>query len=691
MELRTLAERVLFSQTLADKLHAVDTLTDTQPGEAVAVPGFPARSPAWAAPRRPSARPAMPRLAALGEPDAVGHVMHVFANHELLALELMALALLRWPDAPRAFRLGLASMLTDEQRHMQLYLDRMAALGVEAGEIPRSRYFWDALAHVPDPLHFVAGLGLVFEQANLDHAAAYRAAFERVGDDVSARIMDTVLADELRHVRHGLRWFRSWRPPELSDWEAWTQMLAAWPGSPMSPVRARGRVFVPALRAQVGFDEEWTQSLAVAGASRGRPPTVWLFHPAAEDGQATGDPGHRSPARVQQMAHDLSVVPLFLARKDDVVVLPFTPSPSWLAGLSRCGFDLPETASCTPWPHAAAQAVAAPKVGGLEPWGWSPAAAQWLGPLEARLTGTAPTDLTHARDAAALELGHKDWSAAWLASILPSLRAEVDPDDTWLCAPDVLGTVCRSVAQVEDAMATHRSNGHGPLVVKARLGASGRGARRLLDPGLGREERAWLDRILAQQGAVVVEPWLSRRLDLSLHWDQLGEALKARGTATPINTAQGQFTGAWLGRLGAGWPEPVRGMLLRHDRFLRLQQALSRHLSDALCRTAPQRRGPIGIDALVYTDAAGTLRLKPVVELNPRWTMGRVALALQARLSPRRRARWHVLPRRKAPARLLEASTATLDAHGRMDRGMLWTTDPTHSEHVVGVLELLDP
>jgi hypothetical protein len=41
--------------------------------------------------------------------------------------------------------------------------------------------------------------------------------------------------------------------------------------------------------------------------------------------------------------------------------------------------------------------------------------------------------------------------------------------------------------------------------------------------------------------------------------------------------------------------------------------------------------GPLGIDAFVYRDATGARRLKPVVEINPRYTMGRVTVELMQR------------------------------------------------------------
>ena len=42
---------------------------------------------------------------------------------------------------------------------------------------------------------------------------------------------------------------------------------------------------------------------------------------------------------------------------------------------------------------------------------------------------------------------------------------------------------------------------------------------------------------------------------------------------------------------------------------------------------------PFGVDAMVYRDLAGQLKIKPLVELNPRTTMGHVSLALTKRLA----------------------------------------------------------
>ena len=83
-----------------------------------------------------------PALHRLEQERERGRLLHFFANHELLATELMALVLLKFPDAPAAFRKGVLQTLKDEQEHTRLYLQRMKECGIHFGELPVSGYFW---------------------------------------------------------------------------------------------------------------------------------------------------------------------------------------------------------------------------------------------------------------------------------------------------------------------------------------------------------------------------------------------------------------------------------------------------------------------------------------------------------------------------------------------------------------------
>ncbi|MFT4977073.1 MAG: uncharacterized ferritin-like protein (DUF455 family), partial [Myxococcota bacterium] len=285
MSLRQWAEQILTGQHLTDKLaKAPPLLVDTRPGPPLSIiipPGRPACLPL----SDPRPRAAFPGPGALADPRVRGEVLHYFANHELLALELMALVLLRFPDAPRAFRRGLADTMTEEQRHLSLYLSRMGELGVELGEIPVNDFFWRCLSRVDSPAAFIAGMSLTFEQANLDYALHYRDAFTSHGDVQTAALMEEVCADEVGHVRHGLRWLRRWKPPGLDEWAAHAALLE----HPLTLARARGRDFRRAPRREAGLPEAYIDRLEVYRHSKGRPPRIFYFNPGCEEEIVSGE------------------------------------------------------------------------------------------------------------------------------------------------------------------------------------------------------------------------------------------------------------------------------------------------------------------------------------------------------------------------------------------------------------------
>ncbi|MCA2958872.1 MAG: DUF455 domain-containing protein, partial [Silvanigrellales bacterium] len=108
MEVRVFAETILHGMELESKLVSPPTLTDGHRGDGLRGAPWPGRPKGltlqdWH--ERP--RLAFPGAGTLASPHARGQALHFFANHELLALELMALALLRFPDAPASFRRGL--------------------------------------------------------------------------------------------------------------------------------------------------------------------------------------------------------------------------------------------------------------------------------------------------------------------------------------------------------------------------------------------------------------------------------------------------------------------------------------------------------------------------------------------------------------------------------------------------------
>jgi len=140
MELRDFAEQVLFATILDEKLQAPADVTDDRPGSPMLAPQAPGR-PAELRFKPPgSGKADFPGVHRLEQEHERGRLLHFFANHELLATELMALALLRFPNAPGAFRRGVWQTLKDEQLHTRLYVQRMRQCGIQFGELPVSGY-----------------------------------------------------------------------------------------------------------------------------------------------------------------------------------------------------------------------------------------------------------------------------------------------------------------------------------------------------------------------------------------------------------------------------------------------------------------------------------------------------------------------------------------------------------------------
>ena len=455
MELHDFAEQVLFATTLEEKLQYPADITDARPGTPLATPGAPGRPAELRFKTTGTARGEFPGTRHLEQDRERGRLLHFFANHELLATELMALVLLRFPDAPAAFRKGVLQTLKDEQEHTRLYLQRMQECGIHFGELPVSGYFWRSVSVMENPMDYVSSLCLTFEQANLDFARHFARGFATVGDDTTAKLLEKIYHDEIGHVAYGLKWFRRWKNPNESDWDAFCRQLKF----PLSPQRAKGITLNIEGRRAAGLDDAFIAELDVYSQSKGRTPNVFVFNPFAEariaQGKAFNPTKHQA-----QLARDLANLPQFLCRQDDIVLVERRPSVEWLSGIKQAGFALPEfvelnNSLCslkreedrgetpnhfqnqTPSPQPSPRLGGAReknsrsdsgnvnlserKLGRLRPWAWGPDSVELLEPLFASLTGEQRTT-SQSFNPGIAQLYSKAWSAELLRKILVRRR-----------------------------------------------------------------------------------------------------------------------------------------------------------------------------------------------------------------------------------------------------------------------------
>jgi len=617
MELREFAESVLFATSLEEKLRAPDNLTDEHPGSALVTPAAPGRPENLLFKPHAAGKSEFPGLHRLEQPAERGKLLHFFGNHELLATELMALVLLKFPDAPAAFRKGVLQTLKDEQEHTRLYMERMKACGVELGDHPVSGYFWRCVSTMENPIDYVAGLCLTFEQANLDFAGHYSRSFASVGDTDSAKLLEKIYRDEIGHVAYGLKWFRRWKNPDESDWEAFCRTLKF----PLSPQRAKGFTLNVAGRKAAGFDPQFIAEINVYSQSKGRTPSVFVFNPFAEGRIAEGKTFN--PTKHQaQLARDLENLPQFLCRQDDIVLTNQKPGVEFLSGIKQAGFPLPEFVTL-----ADVRSLQSRKLGSLRPWAWGPDSFELLKPVFTSVTGEKRADEKRFNDGIA-RLYSKAWSAEFFRKQITHHSSRLAG---WLCTENEIGVAVNSLDEALAAIAKIRTRGHHKVVVKEAFGVAGSNALRLFEPKILPTQQRWMENAFARKRELVVEPWLEREMDFSVQLEMGASGLKLCGYTGLLNDARGQFVANFAEshhhkRIPMKIVSLFREPADISNRLLEFYGEIFAGLEAELRRA--DFTGPIGIDAFVYRDASGVVKLKPVVEINPRYTMGRVLVEL---------------------------------------------------------------
>ncbi|HEY0549972.1 MAG TPA: DUF455 family protein [Verrucomicrobiae bacterium] len=708
MELRELAEQVLFATTLEEKLQCPANITDERPGAALVTPSTPGRPTELGFKPRGASQAEFPGVHRLEDERERGRLLHFFANHELLATELMALVLLKFPDAPAAFRRGVLQTLKDEQEHTRLYLQRMKECGIQFGELPVSGYFWRAISGMESPMDFVAGLSLTFEQANLDFAQHFARGFAKAGDAATAQLLDRIHRDEIAHVAHGLKWFRRWKNPDESDWAAFCRQLKF----PLSPQRAKGLALNIEGRRAAGLDAIFIDELNVYSQSKGRTPSVFVFNPFAEARIAQGK--SFTPGKHQaQLARDLANLPQYLCRQDDIVLVESRPSIEFLSGIKLAGFPLPEFVE-----PKKIQSLTQRKLGGLRPWAWGPDSIELFAPLFPNLTSRSRS-ANECFTGEIAQLYSKGWSAALLRKFLraqggagcpqPAVRRGEDTAPYLevrerLCTEHEVGVPVHTLADALDAIAVIRARGHHKVVVKEALGLAGHNAIRLWEPDISKAQRRWMENATDSGRQLVVEPWLERVQDFSVQLEMTEQGLQLRGYTGLINDRRGQFQANYAApnydrRIPAEVTKCFRKPADIVARLHNLYEQIFLLLEVELRRA--RFFGPVGIDAFVYHTAQGECRLKPIVEINPRFTMGRLTVELMKHTAPGSHGMFRLVSRAAVRAAGFENFSAyarslseeiPLHLEGepvrRIREGMLFLNEPARAEACLAIFQI---
>ena len=151
----------------------------------------------------------------------------------------------------------------------------------------------------------------------------------------------------------------------------------------------------------------------------------------------------------------------------------------------------------------------------------------------------------------------------------------------------------------------------------------------LLKQKLNDRELAGLNEFFEKAQQAVVEPELDRLMDFSILWDGRGNLLD---WSQQLIGPGRKYLGSVLKKSLFGCDGEVKRFFLA-DKARKVTQ-VSKWLSERLVKggACQELTGAFGVDAMVYRNLKGQLKIKPLVELNPRTTMGHVSIALSKRL-----------------------------------------------------------
>ncbi len=248
------AQQILLGEFLEDKL--IDVNFEWSPYESFALPFYPGRS----GPIKFShEKHKFPKASRLGEPDKKAMAIHSFANHELLAIEMMAAALLIYPHETEEdirFKRGIVTTIKDEQKHLTLYIKRLNELGYAFGDFALNDFFWRQMEKLETASQYTALMALTFEAANLDFAQYYSKIFKSLGDNETAAVLDLVLEDEISHVAFGAHWLKRWKQ-DKTLWDYYRESLPY----PLTPARGRGIEFDVELHRRAMSEDDFIKQL----------------------------------------------------------------------------------------------------------------------------------------------------------------------------------------------------------------------------------------------------------------------------------------------------------------------------------------------------------------------------------------------------------------------------------------------
>jgi hypothetical protein len=341
---------------------------------------------------------------------------------------------------------------------------------------------------------------------------------------------------------------------------------------------------------------------------------IYTYNPTCEIEVANKSVIYTPKPAFRIFKNDLAAIMAYFADSNDYVITPNIPSELFLKKLKCVYKEAPLFINIDDLTKKISKKEI--KVNELKPWGWS-------GHIHREYEYIISECSDHFRNSpnGSWSIRHKDLHSR--ASALNILKKITTNNSVKGLIPDKHHPViCKDHKDIEREVQLHHE-----IILKSPWSSSGRGIQTIKNGDYIQTIKQWATGILRSQGFVMSEPRFNKVLDAALQFNIKSESeIEYLGYTAFKTNSKNAYCGNYLN------PDNVKE-IQEPLKFLNnlIDSGLVDTITGALKGSiyTELHRGVIGIDTLIYNDEDGNMVINPCMEINCRYNMGTLALALQ--------------------------------------------------------------
>ena len=338
-------------------------------------------------------------------------------------------------------------------------------------------------------------------------------------------------------------------------------------------------------------------------------PNLYFFNPTCEMSIANGTVSFQPNRFLQQFETDLGLLPAFLAKPSDWLLLTRIPSDEFIENMKVEGFEMPEFKRIDK--VLAEESYAENSFNEIRPWGWSPVFLH-----QTRSIIPFCSDVFQQNEGRFLCRNDRYfYSRKFALDVLTELVQ--NSSNMSLISEQQLPIQC---FKVEEAEAAHQKNKQS--VLKAPWSSSGRGLSMLRLADFNGSIRNWARGVIKSQGYIMCEPLLKKIVDFSFQFKIENGEIQYLGTTFFQTDEKGQYNGHYLHVNDIPINSEFMTFILNNER--QISEQLMLELSNKL---RGKYTGYFGVDAMLV-EIDRELKIQPCLEINLRYNMGILAMKL---------------------------------------------------------------